>query len=269
MQFLIPMNTLLQTKLLRNSKGFTLIELIMVIILLSIVGMVGGNFIAESFRGFAQSENRIDIYEEGKLSLVRMEREIHNAIPNAFNLASATDIQFGMMDERAMRTVFGQYTNNNPKKFIRDRLSALPLNSIISIYNTSWADFTTVNTPRLYEVNLVTGTKMDIDDSLQDIQAGSPNKRYYAVEKGIRYCLDGTTLRRDSEPINGNYQTWYPARFSLPCSGRPLATNVTSLNFRYFSGSSTNSPLVSIDLAITRNGENINFHKEVMIVNVP
>ena len=269
------MKTFFKSNKLKSSFGFTLIELIMVIILISIIGLVGGSFIAQSFRGFSQSENRIDIYEEGKIALVRMEREVHNAIPNAFNPSTIgnDDLQFGMINELAMQNVFGQYTNNNPNTFIDDRITTLVLGSIISINNLSWAHFIS-GTPRLYLVIDIThpsGRRMNLATTIQDPQSDG---RFYAVNSMVRYCLDTNTLRRSSMPINaGNYNA--SPSFPVGCAGQPIATNVRRTApakpiFSYQPGTSTNSPLVTIDFRIAPlNGENINFHKEIMIVNVP
>jgi MSHA biogenesis protein MshO len=250
-------------------KGFTLVELILVIVLLSIIGLMGADFISQAFKGFADSENRMEIYEEGKIALVRMEREIRNAVPNAFNSASATDLQFGMIDETAMFNCFGQYTTNNPQKFIRDRTAPLPVNTILSIYNLSWTHFTAAATPRLYEVSAVTmPDEMDLENGLRDIEADSPQKRYYAVDKAVRYCLNGTTLRRDFIEIsNANYESGIS--FDAACSGKPLATGINNLSLSYQPGTATNSPLVVITFTIARNNDSIQFHKEVLIANVP
>lgn len=275
MQFLKPMNTFPKNNTLISNFGFTLIELIMVIVLLSVIAMVGGSFIAQSFRGFTQSDNRIDIYEEGKIALVRMEREIHNAIPNAFNPATINndDLQFGMINDLAMQNVFGQYTNNNPNTFIDDRISTLGLGNIISINNLSWAHFNS-GTPRLYEITDIShpsGRRMALATNIQDPQ---PDGRFYAVNRMVRYCLDTTTLRRNTITINNTNYNSGPG-FPLGCTGKPIATNVNRILaakpiFSYQPGTSTNSPLVTIDFRIAPpNGESINFHKEVMIVNVP
>lgn len=272
----MPMNCISSYNKILSSRGFTLIEFIMVIVLLSVIGMLGGNFIAQSFKGFAQSENRIEIYEEGKMALARMEREIHNAIPNAFNPASATDLQFGMMDEEEMRRcvgadcVFGQYTNNNPTNNIRDRSLAVPASRIVSVYNLNWTTFTVAANLRLYEITSVVSTnRMNITPN---IVASSPNKRFYAVDQGVRYCLDGDILRRDSQNIVfSNYTNWLGAsNFSLPCvNGMPMARGVTNLAFNYLPGTATNSPIITVDFIIARNNESLNFHKEIVVLNVP
>ncbi len=69
--------------------GFTIIELIMVIVILGILGLAGADFISTAFRGFANTSGRLEIYEEGKVALLKMEKELQNAIPNAVCVVGA------------------------------------------------------------------------------------------------------------------------------------------------------------------------------------
>ena len=268
------MQTRIQPLQLKQSqKGFTLIELIMVIILLAIVGMLGGNFIAESFKGFSQSDSRMEIYEEGKIALFRMEREIHHAIPNAINVTAGppSELQFGMINEVAMRGIFGRYNENPPTNQLTDLLvlpptsdatAFLPIGSLISIYNRNWNDFTAAPI-RLYQVTNEAGGTMTISANVPPPRS-SPSKRYYAVQRAIRYRLNGNSLSRSVAQVTtggvGAYATEYP-----------LATGITPATFTYSytPASLTRNAIVAINFTISKGGESVDFHKEVHIKNVP
>jgi len=87
-----------------SRKGFTLVELIMVIVILGILGTMGAEFISLSFKGFSDTKARADIYEEGKLALTRMEKELRNAVPNAIKDTTgggATELQFNGAGQRS------------------------------------------------------------------------------------------------------------------------------------------------------------------------
>jgi len=64
---------------LKSSKGFTLIELIIVIVILSIVSVIGINFLGDSLKVYTMAVNQKTLFDEGKLALERMVRDIRDA----------------------------------------------------------------------------------------------------------------------------------------------------------------------------------------------
>jgi prepilin-type N-terminal cleavage/methylation domain-containing protein len=62
-----------------SSKGFTLIELIMVIVILSIISAISIYFLVNSVKIYAMTVNQKTLLDEGKLALERMCREIRDA----------------------------------------------------------------------------------------------------------------------------------------------------------------------------------------------
>jgi prepilin-type N-terminal cleavage/methylation domain-containing protein len=59
--------------------GFTLIEIIIVIVILSIVSVITINFLVTSLRTYSMVVNQKTLLDEGKLALERMCRDIRNA----------------------------------------------------------------------------------------------------------------------------------------------------------------------------------------------
>ncbi len=245
--------------------GFTLIELIIVVVLLGILGAMGAGFISEAFRGFFDADVRMEMYEEGKSAMVRMEREIHIAVPNGVQV-NGDGIELGVIDEAAMAkaNVFGQYKEEHPTGgTIEDQNAGLPLNTLVSIYNTEWTIFN--NGSRTYSVTSNGTNPMTLD---RNIGAVSPYQRFYAVRPvAVRFSVAGTTLSRSTATVNAGALL---GAFGNP---QPLAQNIVPSNglpyFTYNQGTSTRNSVVSIHFAIGRNGETVNFHKEVQIRNVP
>jgi prepilin-type N-terminal cleavage/methylation domain-containing protein len=62
-----------------SSKGFTLVEIIIVIVILSIASAITIKFLVDSLRIYTMSVNQKTLFDEGKLALERMVRDIRDA----------------------------------------------------------------------------------------------------------------------------------------------------------------------------------------------
>jgi len=80
------------SELLFRSKGFTLIEIIVVIVILSIVAAISINFLVSSLRVYTMTVNQKTLFDEGKLALERMCRDIRDA--RSITGVTATSITF-------------------------------------------------------------------------------------------------------------------------------------------------------------------------------
>ena len=73
---LVPMNPRILEPL---SKGFTLIEIIIVIVILSIVSGITIKFLIDSLKIYTMTVNQKTLFDEGKMALERMCRDIRDA----------------------------------------------------------------------------------------------------------------------------------------------------------------------------------------------
>ena len=62
-----------------GQKGYTLIEIIMVVVILGIIGGITFQFVAYGVEAFKKSRDRKELYDQGRLALERMAREIRDA----------------------------------------------------------------------------------------------------------------------------------------------------------------------------------------------
>lgn len=245
--------------------GFTLVELVLVIVLLGIIGVMGADMISTAFQGFSDTDARMELFEEGELALMRMEREIHNMVPNAIDNPDNSTISFGLIDEQALRTVFGEYevVDVNTIHDISD--AVLAGGSLVSIYNTSWAEFssTSVAVRKIYSITDAS-PNMDLHKNL--LGGLSATTRYYPVRQAVRYQVSGSVLSR-SEAAVTTLSDFATALTTAPAY--PLLTHITAFTFSYTPATLTSNALVRVNFTLDNKGNSLNFHKEIQVRNVP
>jgi prepilin-type N-terminal cleavage/methylation domain-containing protein len=78
---------------IKRSKGFTLIELIVVIIIMGVVGVFTFQFLASGIQTYITMQRQKELLDEARLCLERMSREIRDA-EQILTFTSNTSIQF-------------------------------------------------------------------------------------------------------------------------------------------------------------------------------
>lgn len=255
-------------------EGFTLIELILVILLLGIIGAMGGEMISTAFKGFSDTDARMELFEEGKLALMRMEREIHHMIPNAIT-HTGTTVSFGLIDVDTLNSsIFGKYEPVDDDTITDLSNTVLADGSLISIYNTSWADFTspTAGLRKIYSTTAAGSNNMNLDKAV--IGGHSAANRFYPVTKAVRYFLDGSVLYRAEIGVTlaSDFATSLTdiTPITIP-RAYPLLSHIKAdtLSFNYVPASLTRNALVRVNFTLENKGNSLDFHKEIQVRNVP
>jgi MSHA biogenesis protein MshO len=245
--------------------GFTLIEMIIVILILGIIGVMGSEMIVTAFQGFADTDARMELYEEGELALLRMEREIHHMLPNAVETPGSDTIQFGLIDDSALNSIFGEYERVDADTIHDNSGSIMATGSLVSIYNTKWADFTsTVATDRKVYSVTAAAPDMNLDKSI--IGGETATNRYYPVAKAIRYHYAASVLSRSETAVTT--ATDFAASLATT-QAYPLLRDITDFTVSYSPATLTRNALVRINFTLEKDGNSLDFHKEVQVRNVP
>lgn len=286
-------------------QGFSLIELVMVIVLIGALASVSSVFIAGPVSGFIDSNRRAALVDIAETALQRMTREIHYALPNSIR-ASNNGTQFAVEylntltggRYRALQATGGPSNklNFNVNSDSFDILGGLPsfalvdtaggtgraacLNNTVDclvIYNTGTTatDFNAYNGDNIAAITAVSNASMTFDNS--DIPgwrfpAMSPNNRFFVVNGPVSFVCDSSTgelLMYQGYNITAG-QPLTAASFGV--AGAVLADKVSDCSantFLYNAGAGVRYGLVVIRLTISADGESVSLLQQAHVLNAP
>lgn len=290
-----------------RSKGFTLIELVMVIVLIGALASISSIFIINPVQGFMDVQRRSELVDIAETALQRMAREIHDAAPNSVRLSNnGTQFAIEFLSTltggryRALQATGGPSNrlNFNVNSDTFDILGGLPgfaqvdvsggvgqaacLNNTVDcllIYNTgtSASDFNAYDGDNIAAISAVSNASLTFNNS--DIPgwrfpAASPNGRFFVVDTPVSFVCDvgtGELLMYQGYNISAA-QALIPAGFGM--AGAVLADQVSNCGvntFLYNAGAGQRYGLVVIRLTLTATGttESVSLLQQVHVMNAP
>ena len=283
-----------------NEKGFTLIELVVVIVLSTIVVSFMAMFIVVPVQGYVDQVRRVELVDVAENSLSRIARDIHRALPNSIRITSSGSVVALEM----INTVDGvRYREQPPPD---DDTKQLNFSAADDAFN-SVGVFTGVSKPfsssshylsvynvgvpgaNAYElVNVITppGTQINIDtDAIAgednvtlspafQFAYGSPSRRIFLVDGPLSYLCDlsaGTLTRYWGYSITGS-QSNRDSAAELVAAGASdtlVADHVSACSLAYAPGTSQRASLVTLQIAVTDTAETISLLHQVHVNNAP
>ena len=246
-----------------TQQGFTLVELVMVIILLAIVGTFSSKFISTNVVLFQESVNQNERLNDARFILNRMGKELDSAM--AFSVRESGNCIRFIPFNVASRYI-GQATGKNNIKLIMDAESrekgiGLFLGQRLGIYNTVYSDFADAPTIMEYKPSGASTTHADMTLSTS-LGKDSPSSRYFIFQQEISYCLEGNSLYRYNDAVST----------TTPTDSRVLMMNSLSddSSMRLTLANAFSNAIVVLDFGFTlRDGKVIRFQHQVVMNNVP
>ncbi|WP_312938052.1 PilW family protein [Stutzerimonas nitrititolerans] len=264
----------------RTERGFTLVELIMVIALAGIVAVMISTVMSRPLQGFVDQSRRAELTDLAAMALNRMVRDIRLAVPNSLVATDATQLHFVSI------SAAGRYRANQPDlegprqdppactqpsgKCVIEILSPIEPSSSTTehwliIYNTE----TLVNRPESSDgdVSVISpkaftwqnGT-LNADLSNFRFQYASAQHRFYLAKEVVGYrCEEGNLWRETYETLNVN---------GAPASSAKVVNSATC-SFRYEPGTQARNGLVTLRLSLSKGGETVTLLQQVQIDNAP
>lgn len=268
----------------RREGGFTLIELVMVIVLLGIIGAVVSVFMKTPVDAYLASLRRAELSDIADTATRRMARDIRTALPNSLRTTS---------DQQCLEFIptktGGRYRadrdgagNGDPLDFNAadasfDMLgdnSSLPANQrievgdVVAVYNlgiTGADAYQQDNTAGVLavtqSVSIPVVTRINIEPKNFPLASGS--NRFQVVpgnEKVVAYVCSAGNLHRTVSPTFSS---------SCPATGPILARQVSSCNFDYSGPDLQRNALVRMVLQLTQARETVSLLNEVHVNNTP
>lgn len=221
---------------MRSSAGFTLIELIMVIILLGIVASISVRFVTLSTQGAIDVGERQKRALKGVVLSERLTRELRESVPGSVSV-SGNCISFVALKGAG---IYQEVTGASGPEY-----KVIPA--------PDEADWEAVVASPSGDITLL---EYPLAASQQ-----SPQKRFYYVSDTYLFFQENKKLYR--QVIEGDYEAGCPAKEADP--QRILATNVTGLQFSEDNGRVTFQFVISSE----NSNESMPFTQTLQVRNVP
>jgi len=264
----------------KQDAGFTLVEMILVIVVLSILAVGTTRYIVTSTQSFVVSAERAKLIGTARVAVEQVIRRLRNALPHSVRIsASGHCIEYFPIDVGSSTTT--------PVLPLETSLVTSPftLNSggnhyaVIGAFTSSELYVLALPSP-----GVIAATTLNIANTYRAIPLArvgghtftrtSPTQRVYLVSNPERFCvMDNGDLVQytdygiDDEPIDD----------SVPdTTGTTTVTtlmvediNVSASSFAYTPGTLVRNAGVQVNLEVSRAGESVTLNNEVQIRNVP
>jgi MSHA biogenesis protein MshO len=269
------------------ARGFTLIELVMVIMLLGVMSVGISSFIGLSSQIFVNVSERDEIIASARFAVERLNRELRNALPNSVRLyngfgreciefvpivASSSYYNIPVLPEESSNLLsVVPFLNEDGSNYQCDNCSdivsvyALNQSEIYDDYGDSSGKLFAIQGMNYIDANQ---WEMLLEEEVL-FTAESPTRRLYIVNDPVAYCIQSQSLRR--------YQGYNLQKITLPfvpVVPSLMAENLASIDatnpsFKILESSLTRNAIVQVQLHFVRDSEDFVFHNEIHIQNVP
>jgi MSHA biogenesis protein MshO len=285
----------------QSQLGFTLVEMIMVIVITGIIGGMVAVFLKAPIQQYMDVARRADMTDIADTALRRIGRDLRLALPNSVRVT-------GTCSGGAGTTCFIEFLPTTGGGRYRAALAAAaPFGNMLDFTNAADNNFDVLGLPVaanagdylvIYNLGIVSasgcaslgadayegcnrrtivsgGATMTFNATALPFPFDSPSHRFQVVTTPVTYVcapaangIGGTLKRWQGYAIQATQPT------TLPGTGTPsssvLANNVSTCSFSYNAFVvAQRSGLVTMNLGITESGETVSLYSATHVSNVP
>ena len=268
--------------------GFTLVELIMVIVVLGVIGGTVAVFMKSPIDAYFDTARRAGIADVADTTVRRMARDIRKALPNSIRLVGTQCVEFiptRLGARYRAQDIVPSPSDNTALRFDAPvtRFNMLGINTtlpadqrvlvgdMVTVYNLGIPGANAYlgnNTATVSAVGVsaanASETQITLSPAVQ-FPLESPGRRFHVIpgdEKVVSYICSGGKLYR-----NANYA--YASSCIPPTPGTtPVIASEASCSFAYDAADIRNG-LVKLSLTFSSAGESVSIYNEVHVNNTP
>jgi MSHA biogenesis protein MshO len=267
--------------------GFTMIELVMVIVLLGILSVASTQFIKFGVGSYVDTARRDDLQQQARFVSERISRELRNALPGsvrAFN--SGACLEFIPIDVAASyldRVSDAAISSFQAVDFtVPSSLSQVAIYTLddVDVYDSTRnaiADVASVSDPAVASQRTITLT------SAHQFANESPTSRFYLTSTRVSFCaVEGALTRYSGYNTAGEANPQLPVIPNIAVHGGTqsliaehirLVDNAINVSvFQFEVGTLHRSAVVHMDLRFSHDsasGEWLRFSQDVFLRNTP
>lgn len=254
-------------KMAPKLQGFSLVELIAVIVILSILAVMGTTFVISSAEAYRSTQTRALIVNTARPALERMTRQLRGALPYSVRVDGSC-IEFMPI------AAGGNYLNDVPDSENGAAASgAIPVSPYAVDFGTArYVSIGAMSSAEIYGANPVSRAGFSNASSAvllqlsgaKQWQRNSINRRFYLLDNPNAFCVVGNELRfYDNLDVSA-------ASVDLTAAHSLMAVDVQATQpFALEQGSENRNTTVTINIEFASGGESISFTQQVSIRNVP
>ncbi|MEH6385600.1 MAG: type II secretion system protein [Colwellia sp.] len=262
-----------------KQKGFTLLELITVIIILGVLATSVSSFLRYGIEAFTNATDREELISSARFAIERLNREVRNALPNSLRTlgASGQCLEFTPISQSVIYLdipVAPEPVSDNVQ-YLMSKGTLESTVKYVAVYALNSNDIYNKTSGVIEEILSITPSGSKSAPSTVTLKnqivfkAESPTARMFFIDQPVAYCIEVDKLYR--------YKGYGYSGSNLPIytgSNRALMAEYLDYSagevpFKTTDATLSRNSIAFIELVFTRNLEKISFNNDIQVPNVP